>query len=494
MLSRYTIVKHQCGNWQFMINMSFSQATFPSSHKHAIITPLLKKPNLDPFDLKSYRPISNLPFISKFTERLAVKQFNDHITANHLLPSHQSAYRLHHSTETAVTAVYNDIARAVDRGEVCALVLLDLSAAFDTVDHNILFDVLTKRFGVQATAHGWFQTYLSDRSQCVRVDLSSSNPVILTCGVPQGSVLGPVNFIDYTEDIDSIIDVDYHLYADDSQLIVHTNLSDIDSHRSQLEQCIMRIHDWCNHRRLQLNPDKTELIWFGSKKNMNNLRNLDTTIQLGQCNIKPSSCVRDLGVLFDSELSLKQHVSRTVATCFLHLRRLRKLQRVLDIDTRKRLACAFVLSRIDYCNSVLASQPDCVIAPLQRVLNATARFVANLQPRDHVSPTLRSLHWLYVRQRVVFKLCTIMHAVHYNNAPQYISDIVTPVSSLPGRSHLRSASKDMYVVERNRTSIGARAFSIAGPTAWNSLPTSIKQTANSASFKRLLKTYLFDIP
>src|SRR5664279_1487256 len=94
MLSRYTIVKHQCGNWQFMINMSFSQATFPSSHKHAIITPLLKKPNLDPFDLKSYRPISNLSFISKFTERLAVKQFNDHITANHLLPSHQSAYRV----------------------------------------------------------------------------------------------------------------------------------------------------------------------------------------------------------------------------------------------------------------------------------------------------------------------------------------------------------------------------------------------------------------
>ena len=165
------------------------------------------------------------------------------------------------------------------------------------------------------------------------------------------------------------------------------------------------VHDWCIRRRLLLNPSKTEAIWFGSSANLDRLADTDVTICLDQATIHPSDCVRDLGVLLDSSLSIRQHIPKAASTCFFHIRRLCGLRRVLDLQNRKRLVCAFVLTRIDYCNAVLANLPDSALAPLQRVLHAAARFVADLGPRDHVTSTLISLHWLPICQRITYKLC-----------------------------------------------------------------------------------------
>ena len=153
-----------------MANKSFESGEFPETCQHAVVKPLLKKPNLDPFLPQSYRPISNLSFVSKLVEKLFLHRLNKHINQNKLLPTHQSAYRKYHSTETAVAIVVNDIRRAIDKGEVCALVLLDMSAAFDTVDHTVLIEVLQKRYGVKSTALSWMTSYLSRRtvSQCRR--------------------------------------------------------------------------------------------------------------------------------------------------------------------------------------------------------------------------------------------------------------------------------------------------------------------------------------
>ena len=176
----------------------------------------------------------------------------------------QSTYRQHHPTETAVTIVRNDIVRSTDAGFVSALVLLDLSAAFDTVDHGILLEVLTEQFGVESFELDWFRSYHTGRTQTFTAPNGSSAPVALTCSVPQGSVIGPKEFImspRTKETIDRFI-INHHLNADDSQLLAHMKINAVMENRRRLETCVESLRDACSSRRLQLNPDKTDLIWF----------------------------------------------------------------------------------------------------------------------------------------------------------------------------------------------------------------------------------------
>ena len=185
-----------------MVNMSLREGIFPNALKHAIVRPRLKKPSLDPDDVNSYRPISNLSFVSKIVERVVVSRFGEHVETQHLLPDRQSAYKATYSTETAVIAVHDSIVRTIDSGDVCALVLLDLSSAFDTVDHETLMRVLQQRFGVEGPALTWFGSYLSDRTQLAFYhNTQQSGPYRVDCSVPQGSVLGPKEFIAYTEEL-----------------------------------------------------------------------------------------------------------------------------------------------------------------------------------------------------------------------------------------------------------------------------------------------------
>ena len=158
---------------------------------------------------------------------------------------------------------------------------------------------------------------------------------------------------------------------------------------------------------------------------------------------EPVDCVRELRFLLDSSLSMHQHIAKLTSTCFFHLRRLHKLSHILDMETRKQLVCTLVLTRIDYCNSVLAGLSDSTLALLQRVLHTAARFVLDLLPRGHVMATLQLLHWLPVRQCITYKMCVLMHDVTFGYAPTYLRDAVVPLSTLPGREHLQSADNTM---------------------------------------------------
>jgi len=213
-----------------MANLSLSFAIFLSSQKHTRVLLILKKLDMDAFELQSYCPVSNLTFISKFWSGLLhdVCLVTLKSELYQLLPRYQSAYRLHHSTETALIRVVNDILRSVDSGNVCALVLLDLSAAFDTVDHGLLLNIVSSRFGFGRPVHQWLQSYLTGRTQTVSIIDQLSTLTTLSCGVPQGSVLGPAQFIMYTEDLSQVIDDSAfrpHFYADDSQLLATTSAS-----------------------------------------------------------------------------------------------------------------------------------------------------------------------------------------------------------------------------------------------------------------------------
>ena len=454
------------------------------------------KSTLDADSASSYRPISNLSYISKLVERVVVRRFTNHVANFNLFPVNQSAYRPFHSTETAVLSVHDRIVRSIDNNQVSALVLLDLSAAFDTVDHEILLSVLSGRFGISGTALDWFRSYLNGRTQTFTFAGNQTISYSLDCSVPQGSVLGPVKFIGYTEDIVEVFErhsLRSHLYADDTQLLDSCRVNEISNVQARISYCTNEVAQWCRSRRLQLNDDKTEAIWFGSRSNLTKLSDVASSLTVGSATIQPSSVVRDLGVLLDEELSMKQHVNKVAATCFYQLRRLRQIRRRVGQDVTIQLVMALVISRLDYCNSVLAALPLSTLYQLQRVQNAAARLVFELRLRDHVTPALIQLHWLPIRWRIQYKLCVLMYAVHNGQCPAYLSDIVLPASQRQTRSGLRSTDSTNYVIPRLHTKFGERAFSYAGPAAWNSLPADLRATKENAAFKRHLKTHLFSL-
>ena len=252
-----------------LVNSSLIEGSFPNSFKKAVVTPLIKKASLPRDDLKNYRPVSGLCFLSKLVERVVARQLTSHINNNKLDNLHQSAYKPGHSTETALLSIKNEVHLSLARGEPTALVLLNLSAAFDTIDHNILLGYLKSWFGLGGTALRWIASYLSNRCQAIKIGYTLSELSNLICGVPQGSVLGPLLFSLYTTPLSKIIrlhpQIKFHFYADDTQLYIHLSHKNASSALAKLNACLRDVQEWMSLSKLKLNPEKTEFIVFGSK-------------------------------------------------------------------------------------------------------------------------------------------------------------------------------------------------------------------------------------
>ena len=478
-----------------LFNRSFSTGVFPNRYKTAFITPILKKPGADSSDVRSYRPISNLSIASKLLERLVARQVVSHLQSNNLLPDRQSAYRSGFSTETAILRVLSDILEAVDEGDVAILALFDLSAAFDTVDHAILLSRLQRSYGVDGAVLHWFESYLSNRKQSVRRDSKSSAFTPVFCGIPQGSVLGPILFIIYTPDLLRIIErhgLLPHLFADDTQVYGRCPPSHMDDLAARVSSCTDDILSWMRSNRLQLNADKTELIWCATPRRLPQLPVIP--IRVGSAIISPSSSVRDLGIYVDADLSMRTHVTRTTAGCFAALRQIRSVRRSLPTAAIKTLVVSLVLSKLDYGNASLAGVPANLLRRLQSVLNAAARTITCLPRSAHISSTLAELHWLRAAERINFKLATMMFRCLHNTAPRYLSVDFIRVADVSARRRLRSSTSNALIVQRTRlVTVGDRAFPVAGANLWNSLPDDITSLDSLHSFRRQLKTHLFRI-
>ncbi len=474
-----------------IINLSLSSGVFPSQLKEATVTPILKKTSLDTENLKNYRPVSNLPFLSKLIEREVSHQFTAHLEANNINTKFQSAYKVLHSTDTALTRVQNDILQAVDREGGAILVLLDLSAAFDTIDHLILLQLLGNQMGVGETVLAWFKSYLSGRKHRVCVDGTMSEERVLNYGVPQGSVLGPVLFTTYTQPLHAVLhDIDFHLYADDSRMYLAFNPSSSDSTNtavSTIQQCFSKVKAWMTSHFLKLNDAKTEVLVITPPALSKQL--VPLTLQLGESAILPSQHVRDLGVTWDSAMRLEQHITNICKSAYHQLHNIYRIRKYLTKDATKSVVHAFITSRLDYCNSLLYGTPSCLLNRLQRVQNTAARLITGTPRSSHITPVLRELHWLPVTHRIIFKVALLTYKAQHGLAPLYLSELLTPYT--PSRS-LRSGNKNLLTVPSYKLkSYGGRSFTCVAPMIWNDLPDNLRSATSLTAFKSGLKTYLF---
>ncbi len=334
-----------------IINTSLRTGIFPTAFKQARVTPLPKKPALNTSLLENYRPVSLLPFVAKTLERVVFNQLSLFLSQYNKLDAKQSGFRSGHSTETALLSVTEALRIAKADCKSSVLILLDLSAAFDTVNHQILLSTLSS-LGITGIPLRWFESYLTGRSFRVACGGEVSKAHQLVTGVPQGSVLGPLLFSTYTTSLGPIIQANgfsYHCYADDTQLYLSFQPDD-PTVAARISGCLADISAWMKEHHLQLNLAKTELLVVPATPTLQH----DFSIQLGTSIITPSTSVRNLGVIFDDQLTFKEHIAKTARSCRFALHNIRKIRPFLTEHAAQLLVQALVVSRLDYCNALLS--------------------------------------------------------------------------------------------------------------------------------------------
>ena len=485
----------KCGNldgllrvYLEIVNLSILARMFPESEKHAILKPVLKA-SLDPHSLSSYRPISNLSFLSKIIENVILDQLMEFLEMTNVFPDNQSAYRRLYSTETALCSVVNDLMIMMDEGKCGILILLDLSAAFDTVVHSLMLKDL-QAIGIEGEALDYLKTFLINRTYCVQIGRAFSRTKVLARGVPQGSVLGPILFCIYTIELMHLLrdhGVNFQLYADDTQF--YLSLGNVEESERKINEVMVDVKRWMNSKQLKLNDRKTECLLVGKKYDIRRL-NIDK-LRLLENEFDVRCPIKNLGVIFDCSLSLNEHINQVTKTAGYHLRNIAFLKKYLDNKTITMLIHSYVISRLDYCNVLYYGLPNYNLKKIQNVFNRAARLIAGIPPRERITPVLIKLHWLPVKARIIFKMCVLTYQALRSGKPGYVRNMLK--SFRPNTDVSLRHNDDPYRLEepRSRSNVGTRAFERSAPRVFNKLPLEIKESPNCDIFKKKLKTYIF---
>ena len=475
-----------------IVNLSLKLGHMPQQLKHAIVKPTLKKPGLE-LENKNYRPVSNLSFLGKLIESAVIKQYISHITNNNLDDKRQSAYKQYHSTETLLTKIHNDIIMSLGKGEITMLVLLDLSAAFDTIDHEILLQRLKNRHGIEGKALEWFRSYTTNRTQSVIINDKISDKLDLKYGVPQGSKLGPILFNSYIAPVSEMADmnnINDEKYADDQQLILSfkPTIDGQEDAKKRMEKCIEDIRLFLNNNMLCNNSDKTELLIIGTPQQLNKLQ--ISSISVDNVEIKATDCVRNLGVMFDKNMSMENHVNKMCRNVYYNIKNISRIRKSLDKANTKTVVNALVTPHMDYGNGLLLGISKKLENKLQVAQNSAVRLIEQLKRHDSITNHRKNLHWLPIPARCQFKALTTVWKALNDQAPDYIKKLI----ALKRTQNINLRSNTRLLLEQPNlmgNKFDKHAFACVVPKLWNELPETLKNSNSLNSFKKNLKTYLF---
>lgn len=470
--------------WLEIVNLSLDVGSMECL-KSAVILPLIKALGslVDKDNFKNYRPVSNLLFLSKLIERVVDRRLENHMTLNNLHSSHQFGYKKYHSTETLLLKIVNNLLLSCDDNMPSVVLLLDLSAAFDTVDHEKLLEIMYNEIGIRGKAYDWCKSFLINRTFKVKIGESYSDVEMLLFGVAQGSVLGPRFFNIYTRPLYKYMEptkFDIDGFADDNQLLKRfLPVSQGYALADSIQYCLSCIFKWMNEYFLRLNQDKTKILVIAPPSVRKEIR--IGGMFLNDTCIRFVESAKNLGVILDTELSFESQVNKVVKSCFMTIRKLSSIKQFLSSNHLKSLVCTNIFSQLDYCNSLYFGINSTLVKKLQQVQNSAARLIRSKDYSMSLENIFHNCHWLRVNDRIYFKLLLIVHKCLNHKAPDSLSALLTFGDSDRTKKLHETKSKSKY---------GDRAFSHAGPKVWNRLPMSIRTEEDTVKFKKMLKSFL----
>ena len=465
----------------YIVNKSISISQFPDLWKEAKVKPLFKSGSKD--DINNYRPISILPTVSKLIEKWVEMQFSQYLNEFNLLHKSQSGFRPRHSTESALILMVDSWLKAINEGKIVGCVLVDFRKAFDLVDHEILLRKL-KCYKCNDSCLSWFESYLCHRKQRVSLNnnLSSTSEVIH--GVPQGSILGPLLFLIFINDLPlylqnntSTID----LYADDTT--IYYSCSNILMLERNLQKSLDCLQIWCRENGMILNTDKTKVMLITSRQKRMNLNNAVLNLQYNDIDITITTCDKILGIHVDNNLTWNNHFNFLSKKLSSHLWLLSKVRIYLSIEHRVLFYNAYIKPHIDYCSLIWSNTSSSNISKITRLQRRACKLILGHE-YNGLSEAFEKLKILSIDQSIFLSKAKMMYKIHNNLAPSYLNEmfLMRDANLDNTTSNLRSVTNKNFVVPLAKCNLFKGSLTYSGVIIWNSIPVSIKNSSSLPMF------------
>ena len=449
---------------------------FPNEWKCAKVVPIHKQGKRNCVD--NYRPISIIPAVAKVFERLIYDQVFQYITEKKILINCQSGFRGLHSTVTSLLEATNEWAYNIDHGNVNAVMFLDLKKAFDTVDHEILLGKLNA-YGISGMAGGWFRSYLSGRQQMCVINGRSSNSRFVRCGIPQGTILGPLLFLIYINDLPNCLTYSRaRMFADDTNLTyASNNIYDINN---KFNEDLANVAEWLSANKLTLNQSKTEFMLIGSRQRIKTLQTVPL-LAINGVPVRQVAHTKSLGTYIDENLSWNVHVEKLCKKVASGISALKRIRPFASPNTMQLIYNCLVQPYFDYCSVVWDSCGSTLAEKLQKLQNRAARVLTFSTYDTNADHLFEILGWKNLAsQRKIAK--TIMVYKSLNGlAPDYLAEMFIDRSNITNYT-LRDTSGKL-AIPQPRTDYLKNSFSYCGAVLWNSLPSDLRQASSLQKFK-----------
>jgi len=468
---------------EHIINCSLSQGKFPNPLKYAKITPVYKKGSA--LDVNNYRPISILPIFSKIVESIVKKQLISFLDKFDILLETQYGFRKKYNSKLALADLISTIADNMDEGFITFGVFIDLKKAFDTIDHDILLHKLT-HYGIRGLPLQWFRSYLENRKQTVNIAGCTSRPRSVMCGVPQGSILGPILFLIYINDINKSTNAfNFRLYADDTNLFKFLKTNNINLNAINID--LIKVHEWCKANKLTISIEKTNYMIFKTPQKqivIDGYLNLDGSPIEGVC------AATYLGVTIDPSLTWKSHIDKIKKVISPKVGIISRIRHYVPRSILILLYNTLILPHLTYCVEIWGNAYPTLLSPLLRLQKRIVRLITFSEFYAHSAPLFRQLGILELNNLCKLHSCLFIFDLKHKHLAHDISHYFDQQLH---RYPTKASSDGNLSIPKTNLSITQHNIKFSTVKHWNSLPAYLKNTHNRTHFKSTLKRYLLSI-